>query len=133
MNEKSKIFIGVVALLAFMTFPFLYNLAVSGSKARPELEMPVGETKCIETKEYMNANHMNLLNQWRDAVVRQDQKEYTSQAYHTVHEMSLTRECLRCHTNRANFCDRCHTYADVQPYCWSCHVEPKGVASDGQQ
>jgi hypothetical protein len=39
--------------------------------------------------------------------------------------MSLTRTCLDCHSNKAEFCDRCHTYMAVDPYCWDCHVEPK--------
>jgi hypothetical protein len=40
--------------------------------------------------------------------------------------MSLTGTCLTgCHTNKAEFCDRCHNYAAVSVYCWDCHVDPK--------
>ena len=35
--------------------------------------------------------------------------------------------CLDCHSNTAEFCDRCHDYASVRPYCWHCHNDnPKG-------
>jgi len=67
---------------------------------------------------------MDLLNQWRDDVVRKGERYY--QAFDgTTHEMSLTRNCLGCHVNKDKFCDRCHDYLGVTPYCWDCHVNPK--------
>ena len=42
------------------------------------------------------------------------------------YEKSLTHTCLGCHQSKANSCDRCHDYLDVKPYCWECHVDPKG-------
>jgi hypothetical protein len=33
--------------------------------------------------------------------------------------------CLECHSNKTKFCDQCHNYLDVQPYCWDCHLVPK--------
>ena len=38
---------------------------------------------------------------------------------------SLTNTCIRCHSNKDKFCDECHHFAGVQPYCWACHVMPK--------
>jgi hypothetical protein len=37
--------------------------------------------------------------------------------------MSLSNTCLDCHSNKAEFCDRCHNYASVSPYCWDCHID----------
>ena len=34
--------------------------------------------------------------------------------------------CMSCHANKDKFCDRCHDYLAVKPYCWDCHVEPQG-------
>jgi hypothetical protein len=34
--------------------------------------------------------------------------------------------CLGCHKNKSEFCDRCHSYSGVDPYCMDCHVLPKG-------
>jgi hypothetical protein len=33
---------------------------------------------------------------------------------------------MDCHSNKKEFCDTCHDYSSVTPYCWSCHIEPKG-------
>ncbi|MGD8893899.1 MAG: menaquinol oxidoreductase, partial [Desulfobacterales bacterium] len=33
--------------------------------------------------------------------------------------------CLDCHEEKAEFCDKCHNYASVSPYCWECHIDPK--------
>jgi hypothetical protein len=45
------------------------------------------------------------------------------------YNMSLQNECMRCHSNKTQFCDQCHDYAgltkDATPYCWTCHVAPK--------
>ena len=29
------------------------------------------------------------------------------------------------YTSTNDFCDRCHNYLAVSPYCWDCHVDPK--------
>jgi hypothetical protein len=77
----------------------------------------------------MRASHMVLLQDWRDAVVREGVREYTTADGRTV-QMSLTGTCLRaCHTDKAAFCDRCHDYAHVKPSCWSCHVADAPGAS----
>jgi hypothetical protein len=39
--------------------------------------------------------------------------------------MSLTNTCLDCHPNKDTFCDRCHNYMAVSPYCWDCHIVPE--------
>jgi hypothetical protein len=26
--------------------------------------------------------------------------------------------------SKKQFCEECHTYASVKPYCWECHVVP---------
>jgi len=32
---------------------------------------------------------------------------------------------MKCHSNKKEFCDKCHNYMAVVPYCWSCHIAPK--------
>ena len=35
---------------------------------------------------------------------------------------SLTNTCMRCHTDKEKFCDRCHTAMGMaSPYCFDCH------------
>ena len=73
----------------------------------------------------MRARHMDLLDDWRDRVVREGERVYVSDLSGASHEMSLSNTCMDCHSNKAEFCDRCHDYMAVDPYCWDCHVEPK--------
>jgi len=127
MNKPGNVFLGLLAFLIIAILPFLYTNALGNPGPRPELELPPGgETNCVEEKNWMNNWHMDLLNSWRDEVVRNGQRIYVSNYNNEEHEMSLTKTCLKCHSNKDKFCDRCHNYADVSPYCWDCHVEPQG-------
>jgi len=76
----------------------------------------------------MKANHMDLLNQWRDDVVRKGVRIYKA-GNGRKFEMSLSNTCMNCHSNKSEFCDECHGYGGVDPYCWDCHIEPE----EGQQ
>jgi len=67
---------------------------------------------------------MKLLNTWRDEVIRQDKRLYET-ADGRVYDMSLTKTCMKCHESKAQFCDQCHNYVGVTPYCWDCHTYPK--------
>ena len=131
----------MIVFLALITFPFWFTLASGKAGYRPNPELPEG--KCVEAKAYMKAWHMDLLNEWRDAVVRDGQRIYIpkqevscSQDHECTggscvsgkcrYEMSLSNTCMKCHVSRDKFCNQCHNYIGVSPYCWDCHVEPKG-------
>ena len=125
MSDKGKIIGGLVVFLVLVTFP-LWNTVVAGDEvAMPELEYPIGETQCIEDTEFMRANHMDILNQWRNSLVRDGETEYTSTSGQQ-YTKSLTGTCMDCHDNRDTFCTTCHDYSNVTPKCWDCHVEPRG-------
>ena len=123
MNSKVLIVTGVVIFLLIVLFPFWY---MRGKAApAPEVELtPKAKAaqKCVRSTEYMQAEHMQLLDIWRDAVVREGKRIYVNPAGQEFN-MSLSNTCLDCHSNKAEFCDRCHNYASVRPYCWSCHIE----------
>lgn len=123
MKDRKWIYAGLGVFVALILLPTWYDAATPASSAPPELEYPEDATTCVEGTEWIRANHPVLLNEWRNAVVREGQTEFVSStgAHYT---MSLTGTCLECHENRAAFCDRCHEYADVTPTCWDCHVEP---------
>jgi hypothetical protein len=38
--------------------------------------------------------------------------------------MSLQNGCMQCHSNKKKFCDECHNYLSVKPFCWDCHIQP---------
>lgn len=127
-RDMGRIVFGLVIFLALVSFPIWFSATQGRTDYRPELEYPVGETSCVESKEYMRSDHMDLLNEWRNSVVREGVRSYTStEAHHTEYDMSLQNTCMKCHANKANFCDRCHDYVGVSPKCWECHVEPRGA------
>ena len=126
MYDASKIVVGLVIFVVLATSPLWYNAISAAPSDAPELKLPQnGEVQCVEATEYMRANHMDLLDQWRDTVVRDNVRTYTSELSGRDFDMSLSDTCLDCHSNKSQFCDACHTYSAVQPYCWDCHVIPE--------
>jgi len=132
MHNSSRIIAGLVIFLALAAFPFYYNIGKVSATPEPKLDTPaiqeLTEKQCVESKEFMRANHMQLLNQWRDAVVREGKNIYVS-SNGKKYNISLQNTCMKCHSNKAEFCDRCHKYVSVKPYCWDCHIAPKGRKS----
>jgi len=126
MYDASKIVAGLAVFVVLATSPLWYNALSAAPPDAPVLQQPTnGSTECVEATEYMRANHMDLLDQWRDTVVREDVRTYTSEAGKD-YTMSLSDTCLDCHSNKEQFCDACHNYSAVTPYCWDCHVIPEG-------
>ena len=122
MNDKATIGAGLIVFLALAMFPIWYTLG-AGDRTPPNLELPQDGSHCVE--EDMVARHMGILDDWRNAVVRDGENEYEASSG-KKYVMSLTGTCMKCHTSREAFCNQCHAYADVELSCWNCHVEPKG-------
>ena len=122
MNDTKKIYTGFVIFLILVISPFIFRVFGSPG-SRPQVELPTDQQKCVESKEFMAGSHMQLLDEWRDAAVRENTRVYVA-SDDTRHTMSLTNTCLGCHTSRQNFCDKCHDYVGVDPYCWDCHMDP---------
>lgn len=123
MNDKKLIVTGLVIFFIIVLFPFWYNRG----KAVPPPELKLTEKakaakECVRSTDYMRSEHMKLLDLWRESVVREDDRIYTNPKGKQF-VMSLSNTCLDCHSNKAEFCDKCHTYASVRPYCWDCHID----------
>ncbi len=125
MYDSGKIISGLIIFLIIATAPIWYTAASGGTTKGPEPEIITTEKQCVRDTDYMRHDHMELLNEWRDQVVRGDDRVYTT-ASGRKFEKSLSNTCMSCHPNKSEFCDRCHNYMGVDPYCWSCHIEPKG-------
>jgi hypothetical protein len=124
MNDKGKIIAGIVIFFIVATSPFWFNMFKAKGPA-PELVLtPKAKAaeKCVRETAFMTANHMQLLDEWRDTVVRKAERIYVN-AEGKEFNMSLSNTCLDCHSNKAEFCDRCHQYASIEPYCWDCHID----------
>jgi len=128
MNDKKWIIAGLAVFVATVLFPLGFNFGKSAPAPEPILTAKAKTAGyCVLPKEEMKAGHMQILDDWRDTVVRKSQRMYKS-TNGKVFNMSLStgeNSCLGCHSNKAEFCDRCHNYASVRPYCWDCHNDPK--------
>ncbi len=134
MYDAGKIIAGLVILVGIVTFPIWGSFGDSDVKPTPVVKVA---GTCVESAEYMRANHMQLLNDWRNEVVRDGNRVYVSKEYGTKFDKSLSstgtsaagsgekKSCMSCHSNKKEFCDSCHDYTSVKPYCWECHIEPK--------
>lgn len=136
MQDGGKIIAGLVIFLGLMTYTFWSNLGATYEPVEFEFE-----GACIEDKEWMAANHMILLNEWRHSVVRDGNRlYYSSLGEHKgkPFEMSLQNTCVgsECHVQNGEalgyekFCSECHTQQNVSPYCWTCHIAPEAMRNE---
>jgi len=117
MSNKTLGFIVVAFVLVLLAAPAIYTAKGYGlfkEAPAPELVLPENEKQCVESTEYMRANHMNLLLNERDNAVREGVRTVS-------HSLS---NCKTCHEKREEFCDRCHEYMGIQPECFDCHKLP---------
>ena len=123
MYDSSKVIAGIIIFLLLVTLPFWYNSATGQATYVPDLKIETEAESCIESKEYMRANHMDILDDWRLEVVRGSGRIYKA-ADGKEYEKSLTNTCMSCHKSKDDFCKKCHDYAAVEePNCWNCHNE----------
>jgi len=131
--NKGPVFLGIVVFLALALFPFYNNFGKVNKKPDPKTDTPEimeyeklnGKKECVESKAFMRAEHMVLINDWRDSVVREMNRQYVSTATGKRFPMSLQNGCMKCHSSKKKFCDECHNYMAVKPFCWDCHIQPK--------
>ena len=138
--NNPKAVVAVILFIGLMATPFILSAGADFERAELKLGMPTHTDKCVAETQYMRDSHMDLLNTWRDEVVREGNRNYASpwdkkdcpppgwvEDDGKCHfERSLSRTCMSCHKSRADFCTKCHSFTNVDPYCWDCHVEPRG-------
>ena len=131
MYDAGKVITGIIIFLVLVTFPIWFNIASGEAAYTPDPTIATPAEQCVESLEYMKRNHMDMLDEWRDIVVRDAQRTFVAPDGKT-YEMSLSNTCMKCHSNKTEFCDKCHSYVAVDPYCWECHIEPEKV-TDGNR
>ena len=125
MYDSGKIIPGLIIFVLIITFPIWYNHGDAGEVPKPE--KPEGVKQCVLPVMEMRSNHMQLLIQWRDDALRRGDRAYFP-LEGKEYQKTLQNTCMACHTSKKKFCDTCHVYASVSPYCWDCHLAP--VESD---
>jgi len=125
MYDGGKIIVGLIIGVGLLLSPFIYNAGTAAKAPDPELTPKAKEAKvCVKSKAYMTANHFSLLDVWRHTVVR-DGERYFKAEDGKIYYKSLQVTCMDCHSNKSKFCDQCHDYLNIDPYCWDCHIEPE--------
>ena len=123
MNDKKFVIIGIIVFLIIATIPIWFNRGKAAPAPEPVLtDRAKAAKECVRSKDYMTREHMKVLDLWRHTVVRNAERIYVSPSG-KEYNMSLSNTCLDCHSNKTEFCDRCHDYASVRPYCWDCHID----------
>ncbi|MEJ2586154.1 MAG: sulfate reduction electron transfer complex DsrMKJOP subunit DsrJ [Deltaproteobacteria bacterium] len=124
MYDGGKIIIGLIIGLGLLLSPFFYNAGKAAKAPDPVLTAKAKEAKdCVAPLTYMRESHFTLLDEWRQTLVRDGERYYTAYDGKRYYK-SLQVTCLECHSNKTKFCDQCHNYLDVNPYCWDCHITP---------
>jgi hypothetical protein len=127
MYDSPKVIAGLLIFLFLITSPIWYNVATGQASHIPDFKINSTSKNCIESTDYMRANHMDLLHTWRDEVVRGEKRTYRAHDG-KEYEKSLTNTCMNCHGSRTEFCVKCHDYAAVkQPKCWDCHNDNTAI------
>ncbi len=128
--DGGKIITGLIIFVGLMLSPFILGMAKPGEKPDPKtdtpeiLEMEEKDRKCVEPKEFMRTSHMSLIDDWRDRALRDGERVYENSEGEEI-TISLQNTCMKCHSNKKKFCDECHNYMAVKPYCWDCHIVPE--------
>lgn len=125
MYDGGKIITGLIIFLILLLFPVWYQMGKAAKPIEPELTQQAKDAgQCVEEKDFMKTQHMKLLDRWRQEVVRGSERYYISSSGKEYYK-SLQVTCMECHSNKSKFCDQCHNYMGVVPFCWDCHIEPK--------
>lgn len=127
-SDKGPIMLGLVLFVVVMLVATVYNLMNGKAGAMPKLDKPTHAKSCVKPAKWMRENHMKLLDDWRNEVVRNGNRA-TIVVDGKRYEKSLTKGCLKCHTSKTRFCDQCHKWAGVsrtgsELNCWHCHIIP---------
>ncbi len=123
---------GLAFFIAVVTFPLWRDMGCAVPVPQPGTDTPVIREmtgkRCILPTSEMRTGHMQLLNEWRTVAVQNGSRSQETVEGKT-YAVSLRNGCMNCHSNKTQFCDRCHSYAGMQtdsaPYCWTCHIAPR--------
>ena len=109
----------VVVIVLIILFPFGYSVVCSVfsqgiQHSQLFLEKPDEKYEaCVRETTHMRFNHMDLLKEIRDSVVREGKRG----------EIGLDN-CWQCHTSRERFCNQCHNAVNLNLDCFRCHYDP---------
>jgi len=114
---------GFILILTGFLMTALGSLpAVADGVPVPTLAKPLGE-QCVEPKDFMRRNHMDLLKHQRDETMREGirGKKYSWKGCVECHAATHPKIAEGKIRTLYPFCAQCHHYAAVKIDCVSCH------------
>jgi len=129
MYDGKKIIPGLLIFLGLVTYPLWHNTMSGKMGYVPKPKIAPDKKECVEPKAFIRVNHKDLLEDWKQSVVRMGQRTYQS-SKKKAYTISLNRTCMNCHTDKGEFCDQCHNYMGVTNKCWDCHMYPKEIKKE---
>ena len=126
-NFKAVV-IGLAIFLILVTAPIWKlsarpcRLPIPDSNTPAIMALAEKDRHCVESKEWIRANHMRLLVDWREEAVRNAKRDYINSKGQR-YLASLSNNCMECHSNKSQFCDQCHNYVRGGTKLWGCHLE----------
>jgi len=134
--DLKYILLGLAIFFGLVISPILPNLGKIVAAPSPKLDTPAiqklaeKERQCVMPTPYMRANHMQMLIDWREGVVRNGNREFINPGGKKF-TVSLSNTCMECHSNKTQFCDQCHNFVAVTPNCWGCHLDKEQKVAQG--
>ncbi|TCD48239.1 hypothetical protein [Chlorobium sp. N1] len=123
---SKKILIGAAAALMLLAAAYLATGAETGLVSDPASAAAPDTTGCIYPKEYMHSHHMQVLADWKEHAAHEGPDAVMTAPDGRRFQKDLAT-CLGCHSDNRQFCFSCHTYANVKPNCWNCHISPQDL------
>lgn len=112
-GRSRRIILVAMGALAVPLLWALVGFAARSPMPSPWLAPARAGTTCVLPRSEMRYQHRAHLKALRDRVVRDGDRSGQGRG--------LT-SCRGCHSQREQFCDRCHAQAGVTPDCFGCHV-----------
>ncbi|WP_088186428.1 sulfate reduction electron transfer complex DsrMKJOP subunit DsrJ [Desulfosporosinus sp. FKA] len=125
MYKGGRIIASLVVFVAFLGFPFFYNMGKANAEPKnlaENIKLIESTQHDIEPASWMIANHMKLLDQWRQAYVRDGQTIYVNNRGEKF-PININTWSNTVGANSNQFCITCHNYVGVQLNCFSCHTQ----------
>jgi len=101
-------------LLVVLLVPVLWSVGAWAVRPKDEVFLAKASGECVGPPEVMRPYHPAYLFQERD---------YTVRGTIVKGERHVLARCASCHTDRSQFCDRCHAAANVNLDCFECHQD----------
>ena len=114
MYNAKAVILGILVFAVLFSTPFWANFGGTKDYKRPAIVLPQNEKECVEPVEFMRAEHMYLLNEWRDQALRYENRTYVSSTGKKW-TISLQNTSLNTNSKNEENCNNSHETNNHHP------------------